>query len=617
MTMPDQGLGSGLKEAVHVGYPTDSDKTRSAQVFSKTVRAEFAFLKAAETLDDLLARRIDLSGYDGYLLPLCNLHVDDEQLIQQLALWREQNAFAYPSRFPVTVEGTKEWVRSRVLGVDDRLLFLVSDKHGRAIGHLGFANALNDDMAMEIDNVVRGIHHVHPGIMAQAMRALLQWASEVIGPRRVYLRVFSDNKRAIDFYLALGFLETNRIPLRKHIHDATVLYQPLEPDDREVPDAVFVVMDYAGPSAYDGSVILTAGPSISAREMSYATDAARYGWNRQWSGYIKRFEQTFADYLGVRHALSTSSCTGALHLALLTLGIGPGDEVLVPDITWVATANAVSYVGATPVFVDVQPQSWCLDPKQLESAVTPRTKAIIPVHLYGHPAEMDKIVEFATRHDLRVVEDAAPAIGAEFRGQKVGTFGSFAAFSFQGAKLLVTGEGGMLVTNDDSLYEQLLLLWDQGRDPNRTFWINQKGWKYKMSNLQAAVGLGQLERVDQLVEAKRRIFSWYAEGLHDIPGVALNHEMPWARSIYWMTSILLGEQVLMSREDLRAQLRAMNVDTRPVFPAISQYPIWQRIQSTQPRAKWIGDRAINLPSGVCLTRAQVNHVCNSITSILG
>ena len=234
-------------------------------------------------------------------------------------------------------------------------------------------------------------------------------------------------------------------------------------------------------------LILTAGPSISAREASYTLDAARRGWNNEWNKYIRRFESTFADYVGVKYALSTSSCTGALHLALSALGIGPGDEVIVPDVTWVATANAVVYVGATPVFADIDPQTWCLDPKSLQEAITSHTKAIIPVHLYGHPAEMDKIMAIAQAHNLYVVEDAAPAIGAEFRGQKTGTFGHFAAFSFQGAKLAVTGKGGILVTNDETLYKKVYALWDQGRTPG-TFWINEVGWKYKMSNVQAALG---------------------------------------------------------------------------------------------------------------------------------
>jgi len=361
--------------------------------------------------------------------------------------------------------------------------------------------------------------------------------------------------------------------------------------------------------------ILTAGPSISERECYYAMDAVRYGWNQKWSEYLNRFEKSFADYVDRNHALATSCCTGALHIALAALKIGAGDEVIVPDITWVATANAVLYVGATPIFVDVEKDSWCLDPNSFESCITTKTKAVIPVHLYGHPCNMDPIMEIAQRHGLYVVEDAAPSIGAEYKGKRTGSFGHFAAFSFQGAKLAVTGEGGMLVTSDRDLYEKARQIWDQGRKPG-TFWIEKNGLKYKMSNIQAAIGLGQIERNNSMVEAKRRIFSWYEENLKDVLCVSLNKEMPWARSIYWMTSLRLHEDAPLTRDALIASLKEQNIDSRPVFPAISQYLIWPVKQKPQPVAKLIGDHAINLPSGVCLSRREVEYICACIRKAL-
>jgi perosamine synthetase len=228
---------------------------------------------------------------------------------------------------------------------------------------------------------------------------------------------------------------------------------------------------------------------------------------------------------------------------------------------------------------------------------------------------MDKIVEIARKHNLFVIEDAAPSMGAECNGQKTGTFSDIAAFSFQGAKVTVTGEGGMLVTNDDALYKKIYTIWDQGRVPG-TFWIDHNGLKYKMSNIQAALGLGQIERIDELIEAKRRIFSWYDEGLAGVPHIRLNYEMPWARSIYWMSSLLLSQDVKLTRDQLREELKKRNIDTRSVFPAISQYPIWPKAQETQPNARLVGDQAINLPSGVCLKREQVDHICRCIREIL-
>lgn len=360
------------------------------------------------------------------------------------------------------------------------------------------------------------------------------------------------------------------------------------------------------------SLILTAGPSISTIESFYAYDAASNGWNSNWSKYLTKFENEFAKYVGAKYALATSSCTGALQISLMALEIGPGDEVIVPDETWVATANAVRYVGATPVFADIEIDTWNIDVNSIESLITSKTKAIIAVHMYGHPSRMSGILEIASKYGLRVIEDAAPAIGAEWQGKRCGSFGDFAAFSFQGAKLLVTGEGGMLVTSDDKLYEKAKKIWDQGRNPSKVFWIDADGVKYKMSNVQAAIGLGQLERADELIAMKRRIFSWYEEGLNMVPHIKLNKEIEGARSIYWMSSLILDEFAPLSRDDLMKELKTRNVDTRPVFPAISQYPIWPRKQDPQPIAMKVGQSAMNLPSGVCLTKDEVMFVCREI-----
>jgi perosamine synthetase len=584
-------------------------ESRRIRAYQATVRRHFSFLKETARLDDLLTRSIALPGGIGYLAPVCALHSEDERLLETLARWRNENVFAYPSQFQATVESTRSWLRDRVLAAPDRMLFLVLQKHGRLIGHMGLANALDDQARLEMDNIVRGVKGRDPGLMAAAMDALLDWTQEMLAPEQIYLRVLDDNAHAIAFYEKLGFALDRLLPLRRHEQEDGVFYRTPAESDRDFPDRHFLRMVYAPQRPFRGEdLLLTAGPSISAQEVSYVVDAARNGWNHEWNKYLTRFEQAFAEYLGVRYALATSSCTGALHLALLALGIGPGDEVIVPDLTWVATANAVAYAGATPVFADVEPDSWCLDAESLRGKITSRTKAVIPVHLYGHPAHMDAILPVAAAHGLRVIEDAAPAVGAEYQGQRCGSFGDFSCFSFQGAKLLVTGEGGMLLTNDDALYERAGKLWDQGRVPG-SFWINELGWKYKMSNLQAALGLGQLERVEALIEAKRRIFRWYEEGLDGVPYIRFQREVSGTRSIYWMTSIVLEDGAPLARDALRARLRQHNIDTRPTFPAISRYPHWSRRQEPQPVANGIGERGINLPSGVGLRREQVDYVC--------
>ncbi|WP_199291191.1 bifunctional GNAT family N-acetyltransferase/PLP-dependent aspartate aminotransferase family protein [Sphaerospermopsis sp. FACHB-1094] len=589
--------------------------TRKIEIYKKTIKDTFQFLKQTRRFDDLLSKNIPLLEAEGFLVPICELHKNDERLINQLSQWRTENTFAYPSQFPVTIEGTKKWLDEKLLQVEDRILFLILDQHGQNIGHLGFANAINDYCEIELDNVLRGIKNIYPGIISSAVITLIKWAQETLSVETISLRVFSDNERAVNFYNKLGFKTDKLIPLRLHQTQNTKVYQQMSENDRLTPDQHFLRMIYKPNQSVDKTqMILTAGPSVSAKEMSYVMDAARNGWNFKHRDYINKFEQSFAQYLGVNHALTTNSCTCAMHLALVTLGIGPGDEVIVPDITWVATANAVVYVGATPVFADIEADSWCLDPASFEAAITEKTKAVMPVHLYGHPARMDKIIEIARKYNLYVIEDAAPALGAECLGQKVATFGDFAAFSFQGAKLLVTGEGGILVTNNEELYKKAWAIWNQGCLPG-TFWVTQNGYKYRMSNMQAAFGLGQLERIDQLIEAKRRIFSWYAEGLQDVSQVRLNYETDWARSIYWMSSIYIDENADISRDKFREELKKRNIDTRPVFPAISQYPFWLQKQDPQPTAVRVGNQGVNLPSGVCLQQEQVNYICKSIKDI--
>ena len=587
---------------------------RTVACYRNATAHTFEFFKRTTLLDDLYAKSLRLPDGAGYLVPTCDLHVDDDALIADLTRWRNENVTAYPSRFVATPVSTKAWLRDRVLAAPDRMLFLVVNKFGRIVGHLGFASAINDDCSLEMDNIVRGIKTGDAGIMTNAMVTLMDWAEEKLGPREIYLRVFEENTHAIAFYEKLGFVRDRLLPLTKHLDGPNVNYKPTTASEKA--DTHFVRMTHSAARVCKGDkMILTAGPSISGREASYALDAAKYGWNDQWNKYLRRFEQGFAEYVGVKHALAFSSCTGALHLSLLALGIGKGDEVIVPELTWVATANAVLYTGATPIFADVEEDSWCLDADSFASKITPRTKAVMPVHLYGQPARMDRIMAVAKAHNLYVVEDAAPSIGAEFNGQRTGSFGHFGCFSFQGAKLLVTGEGGMLLTNDTELYQRAYKIWDQGRVPG-SFWIDTNGWKYKMSNVQAAIGLGQLERVEELVEAKRRIFGWYAEGLDGVPHLRLNHEVANTRSIYWMTSIYLEDECKLSRDALRTELRKRNIDTRDVFPAISQYPIWPVKQAPQPRGTRIGTRAINLPSGVCLKREQVAYVCAQIRALL-
>lgn len=364
-------------------------------------------------------------------------------------------------------------------------------------------------------------------------------------------------------------------------------------------------------------MILTAGPSITQKEIDYVSDAVANGWNQNWNSYLVKLEKAFCKEFSMKHALLTSSCTGAMHMGIRALGIGPGDEVIVPELTWVATASVVNYVGATPVFVDVDPSTWTLDPESFEKAITAKTKAVMPVHLYGHPANMPIIMEIAQKNGLKVLEDAAPAIGAKAHGQYAGTFGDIAAFSFQGAKMMVTGEGGILLTNNDEYFASIKQFSEHGRskDPKKTFWIETIGYKYKMSNIQAALGLGQFERIGELVDKKRLIFSWYKSRLADLKGIALNEEASWAKSIYWMTSMYMERDFQISRDQLMQLLKKDGIDTRPVFPTISKYPMWYS-DCHNPSAVKISENSINLPSGHNLKESEVDYICNCITKHL-
>ena len=361
-------------------------------------------------------------------------------------------------------------------------------------------------------------------------------------------------------------------------------------------------------------MILTAGPSITQKEIDYVNDAVRNGWNEHWGDYIKKFEKSFAEYIGVKHALTTSSCTGALHLSLVALGIGEGDEVIVPDISWVATASAVKYTGAEPVFVDVLEDSWCIDPKRIEERITEKAKAIIPVHLYGQPAKMEEVLEIARKHNLKVLEDAAPSIGAEHNRKRVGSFGDIAAFSFQGAKLMVTGEGGMIVTNNSELFEGVKHFAEHGR-ASTGFEISDIGFKYKMSNIQAALGLGQLERINELIDRKIEIYNWYKDELGDIEGLSMNKlNSEGEKSIYWMTSLTLGRECSVSRDQLIDELKKRNIDSRPFFPKISSFRMFETYDN--PVAEYISQSGINLPSGHNRTQEEIAYICKTIKEIL-
>ena len=358
-------------------------------------------------------------------------------------------------------------------------------------------------------------------------------------------------------------------------------------------------------------------PSITDLEISYAADAAANGWGDQCYGYINRFEEAFKKHLNVKYAIATSSCTGALHMGFAALGLASGDEVIMADSNWIASVAPITYLGATPVFVDIRPDTWCLDPEAVERAITPKTKAILAVHLYGNLCDLSALQAIADKYGIALVEDAAEAIGSEYQGKKAGSIGKFGAFSFHGTKTITTGEGGIFVTNDEDLYDRALTLSNHGRSRNQSlqFWPDTIGFKYKMSNIQAAVGLAQVERVDGLIARKREIFLGYRDQLADLKGVNLNFEQTGCRIGAWMPTVVFDAETGVTRERLKSAFQADNIDARVFFYPLSSLSFFSPA-AENIHAFDIPSRAINLPSFHDITNEDQDRVMKVVRSCL-
>ena len=367
-----------------------------------------------------------------------------------------------------------------------------------------------------------------------------------------------------------------------------------------------------------------AGPSVTDKEVAYVAEAAANAWYEKAGSYANRFETQFSEYVGRQYAISLPSCTSGIHLALLALGIGPGDEVIVPDITWIATSAPVNYVGATVVYGDIDPTTWCLSADSFEALITDQTRAVIPVNIYGSMPDFDAILEIGADRGIAVIEDAAESIGSEFHRRRAGGFGTASVFSFHGSKTLVTGEGGMLVTDDEGLLERMQVLRDHGRSPGDTRFFNQEiAHKYRMSDLQAAFGLAQLSRIEELVAKKRRIFSWYTGRLKGAREVlTLNAEPQGVFNSYWMVTAILDSALGITKEWLGEELRSEGIGSRPFFHPLSSLPAYRdspearRAQESNTTSYRISPSGINLPSALKLTEDDIDRVCATLLRIL-
>jgi perosamine synthetase len=352
-------------------------------------------------------------------------------------------------------------------------------------------------------------------------------------------------------------------------------------------------------------------PSLSGNEKKYVNECLDSTWISSKGKFIPQFEEAFRSYAGSRYAATVCNGTVAIHLALLALGVGPGAEVIVPTLTYIASVNAIAYTGATPVFCDSLKSTWQMDPDDVKRKITPRTRAILAVHLYGQPCDMDRLMEIAHAHDLFVVEDCAEAFGTLYKGQHVGTFGDIGTFSFFGNKTITTGEGGMVITDDDTLHDRMTHFKGQGLAKYREYWHDIIGYNYRMTNICAAIGLAQLEQAEEFIAQKRRVAEWYRCGLSGVP-VTMQNEVGDVRHSFWMVSILVEDP--SDRDPLRDALGQHQIETRPVFSPVHSMPMYSSSFQRHPVAESLGWRGINLPSYPSLGEVCVGKICSAIAA---
>ncbi len=397
------------------------------------------------------------------------------------------------------------------------------------------------------------------------------------------------------------------------IEIASLSAEDLAPIHHLIPGADPKLM----PHPETGRVVPVADARLDGNELKYLTECINSTWISSAGPFVGRFEQQFAAAVGCQFGVACANGTVALHLALATLGIGPGDEVIIPSFTMVATANAVSYTGGSPVLVDADAQTWNLDPALIEEKITDQTKAIVVVHTYGRPVEMDSILETARRHGLVVIEDAAEAHGATYHGQSIGSLGEIATFSFYANKIITTGEGGMLTTNDQEIARVARRLRDHAFSQERHFWHEYLGFNYRMTNLQAAVGLAQTERFETLVQVRRDNAARYHEALAAVPGLRLPGEAADTKNVFWMYGLLVEDEFGCSRDELRARLARQGIETRTFFVPIHLQPIYfARFRGQRyPVAERLCQRGLYLPSGSSLTPADIETVARAIAEV--
>jgi perosamine synthetase len=556
-----------------------------------------------------------------FLVLLTNDSIHDKEIIGLLSKWRREHQQWFQAQFPISEERTRIWLKKRVLEVKDRLLFLI-EHDDVYYGHVGLFRYNIENKSIDIDNIIRGMPGF-PGLMEKALEVLMSWTQQMVDIKLFTLQTSSDNTKAIRLYKRLGFRTYKLIPTeyKKTVEGGEWIEKPNLPVTKALRAHVYMKQELkkVKPTNLKKSnkKISFAGPSITQKEISYVIDGVKHGFYETFDQHTRKLEAAVCEYTGAQYSIATHCCTLALHLACETIGLTKGDEVICTDFSWVATAYAISYTGATPVFVDIDPNTWCIDPEAIEKAITPKTKAIMLVHTFGHPAQMDAILKIAKKYRLKVIEDAAPALGSTFQGQPVGTFGDIGCFSFQGAKIAVSGEGGMLVTNNKKLYDRAKLLASMGRtDSQAVFWSDELGYQYTMANLTASLALAQVERIEELVAKKRQIAFWYQEELQSNPEIKLIVEQGEVRSNYAYPSLLLLNHTLLERNTIIAELKKLNIHARPAFPRMSMFPLYKPPRFDNPHATRVARQGISLPSAANLTHRDIVFVSRTLQTLM-
>jgi perosamine synthetase len=367
-------------------------------------------------------------------------------------------------------------------------------------------------------------------------------------------------------------------------------------------------------------MILVNEPVIGEKEKKLVQDCLETGWISSSGTYIESFEQSWARYCGVEHGIAVSNGTAALEIAVACLDLNPGDEVILPSFTIISCIQAITYNKLVPVLVDCDPLTWCMAVSEIEEKITPRTRAIMPVHMYGHPVDMDPLIELARRYNLKIIEDAAEVHGGEYKGRKCGSMGDISTFSFFANKIITTGEGGMILTNDSSYAEKARKIRNLCFEPGRRFVHQNLGFNYRMTNLQAAIGCAQVERIDELVQKKIAIGEYYLDQLRDVAGIQLPVQMSWAKNVYWMFGFVIDEKTGESAESFATKMKSLGIETRPFFLGMHEQPYFKDkgyfLGELYPVTELISRQGLYIPSGLNLSFEMQDIVVQNVRKIL-